>query len=441
MYSRINIGLAIDKNYFKHFFPLVFSIFSNVKKRKVYLYLIVTDIKNEEINEMKFFVKRLGGNLTLCKWDESLLNGISIPESSQFTRAIFYRLLFPLIIDDSVKKLIYIDSDVLAVGDIGKLFETELKGKVLAAVCDAGMQLRVDLGLNSRTEYFNSGMLLIDIVQWRNQMVTDRCLSYIRLNHNQIDYPDQDALNFVLKNNWLTIDQIYNLQPEKFPSIELDEDKLNEYLQDKILIHFSGFVKPWSILPLRLKTVYTTYFQDSQHYYNHPDSPGVRLSNIISLELSEILRLESDIVGSIKYGLCIHLSFLFELKRFVNNKFFNEFLGHVFPSGSEPKFVLDFIQSHFNGNQEFFVKFKNHLLGVSKAESIWLTRIRESLNSELSIIFEKPSCDDKTHLLKWEIVECINQKLSLVGPFKASMLYHLNYILVSDSDFSELRLT
>ncbi len=95
-----------------------------------------------------------------------------------------------------------------------ELWQTNLEGNVIAAVEDAGFHDRLEkMGITKENEkYFNSGMMLIDLVRWRAKSITQKVLDYINQNPEKLRFHDQDALNAILYNDWL------HLHPNGTPS-------------------------------------------------------------------------------------------------------------------------------------------------------------------------------------------------------------------------------
>ena len=66
-----------------------------------------------------------------------------------------------------MKRVIYLDCDMLICGSIAELWYQPLGTAIVAAVVDPGFTQHAVLGLESTAPYFNFGMLLIHLEQWR----------------------------------------------------------------------------------------------------------------------------------------------------------------------------------------------------------------------------------------------------------------------------------
>lgn len=257
----INLALAFDEGYVTPFYVLLTSLFANNKKSSIAIHIIATGISEANKNAVEAFVAASGASSAFYDVSGKGIEQFVLPdhEENYLSVAIYYRLFFPFLVSKKIKKLLYIDVDTLVVGDLGEMFHLDTQGCAAAAVTDTDMPVRVDLGIGSAADYFNSGVLLIDIAQWKRQRITERALEIIANEPQKIKrYPDQDALNMVLKDNWYKLPSCYNLMRLYVPN-EVPKRRFEEFLKDQKIIHYNG-KKPWfSDCEHRLRHVYQQY--------------------------------------------------------------------------------------------------------------------------------------------------------------------------------------
>jgi lipopolysaccharide biosynthesis glycosyltransferase len=89
----------------------------------------------------------------------------------------------------------------------------------LGAVEDQGFgeKMAFEKGLLGVERYFNSGVLLVDLVRWREENCGKRCLEFSRTNTLPTIWHDQTMLNAVLKGRVFSLGQEWNLMA--YPSI------------------------------------------------------------------------------------------------------------------------------------------------------------------------------------------------------------------------------
>jgi lipopolysaccharide biosynthesis glycosyltransferase len=148
-----------------------------------------------------------------------------------------------------VEKLIYLDCDLIVKDDISQLWDIPLFDYTIAAVSDIGGLFRLeDLNMPSTSAYFNSGVMMINLASWRKGGVTKAVLNYLIQNREKIHYHDQDGLNAILYNHWLSLPPNWNMQSnmlERNKSTWFSDEVLKEAARHPSIIHFTGPSKPW----------------------------------------------------------------------------------------------------------------------------------------------------------------------------------------------------
>ena len=154
---------------------------------------------------------------------------------------IYFRLFIPALFPQ-YDKAIYLDADLVVPGDISRLWEENLEGKLLGAVADYSIQkiapfMRyIDryVGVDHR-QYVNSGVLLLNCKRLREEDLCGRFLHWARTYALQTVAPDQDYLNALCWESIHYLDPCWNTMPsEASPSVSLPR-----------IIHFNLASKPW----------------------------------------------------------------------------------------------------------------------------------------------------------------------------------------------------
>ena len=120
------------------------------------------------------------------------------------------------------------------------LWQTDLQGRVLGAVRDWGEEKScVRIGLKNG-RYFNSGVLLMDLVKWRQQKLTQKLFRWLeQVGTTKILWGDQDALNGVIDGDFVEL-------PKKYNCIVINNTVLKAE-PDDVIVHYIDYVKPWHI--------------------------------------------------------------------------------------------------------------------------------------------------------------------------------------------------
>lgn len=256
---ELNVAIAFDQNYLAPVYALLASVFINNTQESIAFHAIVTGITDEQKAEIQEFVEAHNVTITFYKIDESFAAGFLLPESMWWTPSIYYRLLFPALLPASVNRFLYLDTDIIVLGRLAELFATNMAGKPLAAVLDK-IDFRPELGITKLDSYFNSGVLLIDKQLWVKQDISAKAIAFIVSHANILSNPDQDALNAVLVDNWIRLDNRFNLMFQDIPETLAKRDYAN-FLRDTVILHYTTQHKPWAMIGRnRLRYLY--------HYYS-----------------------------------------------------------------------------------------------------------------------------------------------------------------------------
>ena len=188
--------------------------------------------------------------------------------------AAYYRLLAPNLLPSSVKKLLYIDADLLVQRDLTDLWDESFDGHSCIAVHDIGapfldsnqillekpdalsrivcrnpIPMFEELGLAPETRYFNSGVFMIDLETWRSEQLSVQMFDVLCTHRERQIYHDQFALNIVLANRWKAVDYRWNqlayIHELKVPQHTfLEPQVFQQYKHSPWVVHFT-YRKPW----------------------------------------------------------------------------------------------------------------------------------------------------------------------------------------------------
>jgi lipopolysaccharide biosynthesis glycosyltransferase len=152
---------------------------------------------------------------------------------------------------DDIDRVLYLDGDIVVVGDVAPLWCTDLGGTLLGAVDIPGSLHGVTtLAMRAEDGYFNSGVLLIDLKQWRETQALDTILRYVDAYPERMRYTlDQDALNACFHGRRKRLDYKWNAtwsffrEPIELP---LAPPEIENVRREARIIHFNSNLKPWS---------------------------------------------------------------------------------------------------------------------------------------------------------------------------------------------------
>lgn len=173
----------------------------------------------------------------------------------------YARLFVSRDLPEQLERVLYLDCDIIVNKSLSELWQLDMQGKTIAALKDAfSRQYRKNIELHERDIMFNSGVMLIDLIRWKEQKIEQKLLKFIKKYNGDIQQGDQGALNAVLskdiccfhpKFNSVTIfydftysELITYRKPVDFYSLE----EITEAVKNPVIIHYTTSflnVRPW----------------------------------------------------------------------------------------------------------------------------------------------------------------------------------------------------
>ena len=146
------------------------------------------------------------------------------------------------------RRLLYLDTDTYPEdATVFSLLDLDLGGAAIAGVRDlvvaySPMQKERNeraqtIGADQR-KYLNTGVLLIDVPQYRSDGILSRLVELIRRRAAPLIFHDQSAMNDLLRGNWAELSPSFNMMAPLWQSA------LGRVF-DPVIRHFAGAIKPW----------------------------------------------------------------------------------------------------------------------------------------------------------------------------------------------------
>lgn len=274
--ETINIGICLDRNVLLAAEVLLTSIKAHSKPARPVKVFALTDFDSPELR--RFAEAQFDTAFELVPIRVENLCG-SLPSRDYITHGTYLRFLMPDLLRD-VAKIIYLDTDVIVDHDLAPLFDIDLQGHALAAMPDYAMLVGsrtwsdywvpfggrkyrfadyaltvLKLDAIPFRNYFNCGVMLIDLHYWRTHDVAGRTIDCLVQNPD-LFLMDQDALNVLMNGSFLPLDARWNAfascSQKAFIGLWLTstgrrwEAIRAQWRRDPWIIHYAGANKPWA---------------------------------------------------------------------------------------------------------------------------------------------------------------------------------------------------
>jgi lipopolysaccharide biosynthesis glycosyltransferase/glycosyltransferase involved in cell wall biosynthesis len=238
------LSLASNEHYFAGLYCAVASAVTHLDPtREVDLKVIDGGITERSRDVLSHLVRRSGrhARLEFVPIDESVFRGTTLgPGRSHMA---YCRILLPDLLD--VRRLIYLDCDVLVFRDLSPLFDRELSGrKIVAAVPDSETLVLGDdsrplaraMNLPPQGRYFNSGVMLMNLEALREEDFSAKALEFFKDWKGHYRFWDQSAFNFLLHGRIEELPEYWNRASWRF-----DQQQTNEL---DCVLHYTTSA-PW----------------------------------------------------------------------------------------------------------------------------------------------------------------------------------------------------
>ncbi|SEK96403.1 Lipopolysaccharide biosynthesis protein, LPS:glycosyltransferase [Carnobacterium iners] len=248
----IPIVSAADDQYTPYLSVMIMTLLEHLADNVAIIFYIIDDhISRESKEKLTQVISNHSSEIHYLEVDSELYAGVL--ESDHINQTAYYRISLPDLLEGkNYQKVLYIDCDVLVLDDVSVLYDTDIGENIIGAVIDPGQALVLDrLGIDTADYYFNSGLLLIDLANWRAAKITEKTLTFLEEEEDKIIYHDQDALNAILYERWFPLHPKWNVQTSLLferhrPPTANYQKQYKEAIKQPSIVHFTGHDKPWN---------------------------------------------------------------------------------------------------------------------------------------------------------------------------------------------------
>ena len=203
-------------------------------------------------------VQRHGGTLEWIPLDPDRL--ADLPGNRWLPQASYARLFIPQLLPERFDKAIYLDCDTLVLENLRRLWARPVGGHSHLAVQDLGQPYVSSpegvpdyetLGLPADAQYFNAGLMVMNLRRWRAERIGAQVMRYVqRHDPNALRFLDQTALNAVLAGQWGELDPRWNqmhgiYEYASWEHSPFSQKRYTDLIERPHIIHYTFTGKPW----------------------------------------------------------------------------------------------------------------------------------------------------------------------------------------------------
>lgn len=237
----VPVVFSTDDNYIPYLDVAIASLIANASPDYAYRLIVLnTGLKPENIAKVKQN-ERPGVAIDFVDITPSVEHiKACLKNVYHFSVVTYYRLfiasLFP-----QYDKIIYLDCDLVVLGDISELYRTALGENILGAAPEQFVQNTAEfrryadraLGL-CPDDYINAGVLLINLKAFRENHIEEKFIKLITEYQFDLLDPDQAYLNYLCRGKIHVLPNGWNKEPMPLPCEGA-----------KSIVHYALYKKPW----------------------------------------------------------------------------------------------------------------------------------------------------------------------------------------------------
>lgn len=271
----MNIVFCSDNNYAMPAGVAIKSLLYNNTQNTLTIHFIGNGLTEDTKDKLQEIVGDYpNATLKLYEISEEKLKDYKFPiESSYLSLSTYIRLFIVDILPTEIKKIIYLDCDLIVLRDLQGFYDENIENYPIGAVVDMPMKKQINYVLNRDVNtYVNAGVLLINLEYWREHKTQSVILNFMDKNKDILHFEDQDAINGALYKNIKLLSLKYNMLLNFFKRDAMlykRDSELKEAIRKPTIVHFCGSAKPWN------KGCLQPYREDFEYYKSLTPWAGV----------------------------------------------------------------------------------------------------------------------------------------------------------------------
>lgn len=282
----VPVVFASDDNYVPQLTTTVYSAMKNADPSYFYdVVVLQRNIAWDKQERLRDFFKQFPNmSLRFTNVERELSGHDLSTNNAHISIETYYRFLIQKLLP-FYDKVLYLDSDIVINGDIAKLYNTDLQGKLLGAIRDIDFLANLNvkhgkrmgyaknvLKMKNPYDYFQAGVLVLNTKAMRERYTIRQWLTYA--SNPAFIYNDQDVLNAHCEGEVLYLPWEWNVVHDCGGRVgnlfvQAPNDIYDAYMRSRNnpqIIHYAGFQKPWTDPDCDFASIYWRYARETPFY-------------------------------------------------------------------------------------------------------------------------------------------------------------------------------
>lgn len=247
----MNLLFCIDRNFIPLLTNCIRSVIKSGTRDHYQVYILHSDLEEADCERIRADV----GEQAECHFvfvDQEIFSGF--PETKRYPAQIYYRLAAPLLLPETLDRILYLDVDTVIINPLDGLYDMDFEGNYFLACTHTRKFLtdfnRIRLGVRQEVPYVNTGVMVYNLAALREAVRLEDIRDFADRKMRMFLLPDQDILTALYGEKVKLVDTMrYNLSDRILAFNNADPRKekvdLDWVRANGVVIHYCGKNKPW----------------------------------------------------------------------------------------------------------------------------------------------------------------------------------------------------
>ena len=262
MNKEIPIFFSTDDNYIPFLDVAIRSLIANASTEYEYRIIVLNTGLNEDNVNVVMQNEKPGFKIDFIDISSEVENIKSRFKNVYHFSVVTYYRLFIASLFPQYDKVIYLDCDLVVLGDISELYNVDLRDNILGAGPEMFVQNTKEFRVYAEKAlgvdpdgYVNAGVLLMNLKEFRKNLIEEKFVELITNYDFDLLDPDQAYLNYLCENKIHILPNGWNKEPMPLPC----EGKKN-------IVHYALYKKPWQYDDVMDGEFFWDYAKQSPYY-------------------------------------------------------------------------------------------------------------------------------------------------------------------------------
>ncbi len=256
----MNVIYASDDNYAWLMGISMISLFENNKEcKEINVYLFGDGIVKENEEKLMSIAEKYHRGFQIID-----VNELQLPEklySTRYPKSAYSRLFAYDLLPKDIEKVLYLDCDIIVVGNLEDLYNRDVDNYAFMAVQDfLSNGYKKKIGIKSSDTYINTGVMLLNLKKFRELPLTERIENFVDKYSAAICHADQDIFNGIFQGEFAVLPPYYNVMTQMnqysyeqimrtwHPSDYYSKEEIEFAKQNPRIYHYTAClmdIRPW----------------------------------------------------------------------------------------------------------------------------------------------------------------------------------------------------